>query len=238
MHALTKGMLAGLLVCAWAGEGLAASLQISPVSLDMEPLQGATMIVLRNTGTLPLFGQVRVFDWSQQDGEDVLMPTSELVASPPLLEIQAGESQVVRLVRPDGQVAPHQLTYRLLIDEIPDPAAARVHGVILRMRYSVPVFVHAQRSDMERPELRWQIHQQDGQWQIQASNHSDHYAQIADLRVTDGEGKPLLSHKGLFGYVLAQRARSWAIAARTRSEGPFHVRALVNGDDVVTAVQK
>ena len=43
----------------------AATLQISPVLVDLAPQQGATGIQLRNPGATPIYGQVRVYAWDQ-----------------------------------------------------------------------------------------------------------------------------------------------------------------------------
>ncbi|MFN3630089.1 MAG: SNF2-related protein, partial [Casimicrobiaceae bacterium] len=59
-------------------------------------------INLQNLGERPVYGQVRVFAWDQRNGEDVLTPTDELVASPPIIEVGAKGSQTIRLVRKGG----------------------------------------------------------------------------------------------------------------------------------------
>jgi hypothetical protein len=42
---------------------------------------------LQNLGEAPVYGQVRVYLWEQKDGDDVLTPTQEVVASPPIIQI-------------------------------------------------------------------------------------------------------------------------------------------------------
>ncbi len=60
-----------------------------------------------------------------------------MVASPPAVTIAPGASQVARLILrkpPEGKEA----TYRLLVDQIPPPAAPGTVRVALRL--SIPVF--------------------------------------------------------------------------------------------------
>ena len=83
-----------------AGAAHAASLQISPVMINLRAAQAATGISLQNAGDQPIYGQVRVFLWEKKNGDDVLTPTDELIASPPVMQIAAKSAQTIRLVRP------------------------------------------------------------------------------------------------------------------------------------------
>ncbi|MCG2597257.1 MAG: fimbria/pilus periplasmic chaperone, partial [Achromobacter sp.] len=100
----------------------AATLQISPVLVDLPPQQSATGIMLRNPGITPIYGQVRVYAWDQAQGDDVLAPTEAIQASPPIIQVPPKGEQLVRLVRAGKDVAPLEQSYRLVIDEIPDPS--------------------------------------------------------------------------------------------------------------------
>jgi len=159
-------VLRGLAVAIWAGwislaamPVQAATLQISPVLVDLAPQQGATGILLRNPGATPIYGQVRVYAWDQAQGDDVLTTTQEIQASPPIIQVPPNGEQLVRLVRVSKELAPMEQSYRLVIDEIPDPATSRVNGAVLRMRYSVPVFV-AGATPEPAPELAWHLARQ------------------------------------------------------------------------------
>ncbi len=84
-----------------------ANLQISPVSISFQPGQNAAGIQLQNNGDTPLYGQVRVYAWDQRDGVDALTPTTQLVASPPIIEIAGKSAQTIRLVR-RGELVPQR----------------------------------------------------------------------------------------------------------------------------------
>ena len=84
----------------------AATLQISPVMVDLQSSDSASGIALRNPGDSALYGQVRVFRWEQSNGNDTLTPTQELMASPPLVRIAAQTDQLVRLVRATASPVP------------------------------------------------------------------------------------------------------------------------------------
>src|SRR5690348_11194329 len=97
----------------------------------------ATVVNLGNQGDREISFQIRAFSWRQSATDDPLSPTEELSVSPPLGTIVPGTTQVARLVLrrpPRGQEA----TYRILVDELPPPAAPGVVRVAVRL--SIPVF--------------------------------------------------------------------------------------------------
>lgn len=231
-------VLRGLAVAIWAGwislaavPVQAATLQISPVLVDLAPQQGATGILLRNPGATPIYGQVRVYAWDQAQGDDVLTPTQEIQASPPIIQVPPNGEQLVRLVRVGKELAPVEQSYRLVIDEIPDPATSRVNGVVLRMRYSVPVFV-AGATPEPMPELAWHLTRHGKEWVLRLGNSGSRYAQVASLQLLSSGDTPLAKVDGLLGYALAGRERLWRFPARHDAAGPIRIRALVNGSFV------
>src|SRR5437899_9338654 len=97
----------------------AASLQVAPVKVEVASPGAATTVKLRNEGTTPLNAQIRVFHWSQVNGEDKLEPTTDVVASPPLTRLLPKTDYTVRLVRVSKTPVGKEEAYRLFIDELP-----------------------------------------------------------------------------------------------------------------------
>jgi len=147
-----------LLLClALAADALAAtSMQIAPTSLQMEPRQRAAELWLTNSGTAPVKLQVRVFRWTQQEGEEQLLPTTDLMATPPMQELAAGQQQLVRVMRADPQAPASQQYYRLIVDEVPD-LATRASGMQFVLRYSIPVFIQPGGGGKLAPQLQARI---------------------------------------------------------------------------------
>jgi fimbrial chaperone protein len=215
----------------------AATLQISPVMVDLPADANATGITLRNPGDKPLFGQVRVFRWDQANGDDTLTPTQDLVASPPLIQIAGHADQLVRLVRTTPAPASAEQGYRVLIDELPEPDAATTSGVTIRLRYSVPVFVEPP-TDVGQPKLTWHLQRADQSWLLRIDNTGRKRAQIAGVQLVDSAGNTYPINKGLLGYALAGRDHHWPVAlpANANLSGPLKVRAAVNSLPAEAAV--
>jgi fimbrial chaperone protein len=208
---------------------LAATLQISPVMVDVPADVNAAGITLRNPGDKPLFGQVRVFRWDQANGDDMLTPTQDIVASPPLIQIAGHADQLVRLVRTTAPPVGVEQGYRVLIDELPEPDAAPTSGVTIRLRYSVPVFLEPP-TDVGQPKLTWHLQRVDQSWQLRIDNAGKKRAQIAGVQLIDSAGNPYPVNKGLLGYALAGRDRHWPVTlpANVNVNGPLKAHAAIN----------
>jgi len=207
----------------------AANLQISPVMINMRAGQGASGISMQNLGEAQVYGQVRVYLWDQKDGEDVLTPTQDVVASPPIIQIAPKSSQMIRLVRRSEQLPASELTYRILIDEIPKddgPAA----GVDIRLRYSVPLFVLPADEQRAAPALTWAVFKKDGMWMLRVRNSGKQRAQIGALQLSNAAGKEFDIAQGLFGYVLADRTREWRLPTPGDADlnGTLAIKANIN----------
>lgn len=107
--ALGRSLVCAALLASMAVPGkavLAAGLQISPVSVELTAGQKAGEVWLRNAGADVVHAQVRVYRWSQSNGEDVVTPDNGMVASPPMVQVAPGKQQLVRLVRMGPMAAP------------------------------------------------------------------------------------------------------------------------------------
>jgi fimbrial chaperone protein len=193
-----------------AGASRAASLQITPVSIHLDATETGKAIELRNDGDQPINAQVRVFTWDQADEKDTIVPTRDLVASPPIAPIAPGAKQVVRVIRADRAAPAAERTYRLLIDELPAAGTETANAVQFRFRYSVPLFVSAN-GEEGAPLLHWSIVQRNGQPFLRVSNSGKLHAQLSTVTIKTASGDVALS-SGLLGYVLAGRVRAWSLA--------------------------
>jgi len=186
----------------------AASLTVSPVSLDVAAPGATATIKLRNEGTAPLNAQIRVFKWIQENGEEKLEPTNEVVASPPLAKLTPGTDYTVRVVRTSKEAA--GATYRLLVDELPDPARARNGTITMVLRYSIPVFFYP--VDVTRPKVTWSFTQRGGRWYVSATNNGGRHVRLSSLKLQGAHGQGISYGDGLVGYVLGNSTKSWPIA--------------------------
>lgn len=226
---LVRTSLATLAALALAGGVAAASsLQLSPVLIDLEGTAAAEKVTLKNLGGRPINAQIRLFRWTQKNGRDVLEPTRDVVASPPIASIAANGEQVVRVVRIDRTPLAREASYRLLVDQLPEKMAPTKSGVSFLMRYSVPVFFAPK--VQPAPQLTWQIEARGGAIHVSASNPGSRRVRVAELSITSQSGATVAARKGLVGYVLGGSTATWQLSGTILAKGAA-VRIEARGDD-------
>lgn len=120
--------------------GVAAdSFSISPTNLTVKGSERATALTVKSGGPGRIQGQVRVMRWTRSGGKDVLTPTRDVVASPPVLQLERNKETTIRLVRvkkspPKG---PREC-YRVLIDQLPGSRRSG-SAINFTIRHSVPL---------------------------------------------------------------------------------------------------
>lgn len=228
---------------------MAADLQISPISLEFGPRQQGQGIWLRNSGSAPIDAQVRVLRWSQDDSDETLEPTRELLPTPSFIRIEPGGQQLVRIVRAQPQAPATELTYRLLIDELPvaraaaasaaageaeQPAQEQV-GLRFLLRYSVPVFVAPSSGTPAAPPTatppKLQAYWENGTPTVLAIvNSGNRRVRVTRPVHEDANGKRTLLAPGLLGYVLAGKTMKWRLKAGS-GLGEGQLKALLDDDE-------
>jgi fimbrial chaperone protein len=235
-HSVLRSLAAALLIaCGSAG---ASGLQVAPVGLEFAPNNTAQGVWLTNTGNDLLRAQVRVFHWVQADGKDVLTPTQGLVASPPMLNLQPGAQQLVRVIRTGapGNGASED-AYRLLIDELPQPENESKSSVRYILRYSVPAFIESSGTQDAAPTLSWSLQRDANGVVLVVSNTGARHAQLSDASLQPAGGKPITLSSGLLGYVLPGSTMRWPLnkPAAQLGNGPL-LKVTVNGKPVEQTV--
>lgn len=214
---------------------MASGLQVSPISLSLQAKENASGLTLSNTGDDVVHAQVRVYQWSQNEKGDQLTTSRGLLASPPMIELQPGEKQLIRVIRasaPPSGAGAVEASYRLSIDEIPIKSAEQKTGLQFALSYSLPVFVNPVGITETSPKLHWNYRLQlDGkQIELSVKNSGNGHAQLAGLSLIDSTGNDIDIHQGLLGYVLPGATMQWTLKippSTLKTGGKFKV--MING---------
>ncbi|ASK26655.1 fimbrial biogenesis chaperone [Neisseria chenwenguii] len=211
-----------------AAPAFSAGLQISPISLSIPAKQRAGMFHLSNTGSRPLTAQVRVFRWEQNDkGEEVLTPSKDVLASPPMVKIAAGGKQQFRVIRTKPSSGVEE-AYRLIVDELPQPSTKPLKGLQFVMRYSVPVFLNGEENP--EPTLQWRVEQTGGKTFLRVTNSGKSRAQLSNIALLpQGAKKEEALANGLAGYVLPGKTWQRALSYSPAQLRAGKISATVNG---------
>lgn len=238
MRAWTPLIFLSGLICVASTPLGAASLQASPTTFEMPAGKSADTLTLHNSGSAKLNAQVRLYRWTQAGGEEKSELTSEVVASPPMVSIEAGQDQVVRLVRTSKRPITGEETYRVVVDELPDTTTVKNGMINFTFKYSIPMFFVADQSG--KSQLTWALEKQGDKSFIVARNDGNRRARIAGLKLGTQGGKEIVLGKGLNGYVLAGSQMRWVVpgslgnigvvsVTASSDEGPINAEAQAQG---------
>lgn len=201
----------GLAFLILTGLAQAGSFGVSPVRVTLTPQQPTGMLTVRNQSNEQTVVQVQANAWSQQDGADVLEESADLIAVPPLFTLPPGGSQVVRVGLRRAPAVEGELTYRLLLREVPPPPADDFTGLQVALNLSLPVFVLP--AGGAQPELQGGLASDvDGTISLQLLNAGNAHVQLQQFELTKPDGS-VLNSSALSVYLLPGQSRSWDLEA-------------------------
>jgi fimbrial chaperone protein len=219
---LVSAALAGASLLAVAH---ATDIRVAPVMLEPLPGANSTTLTLINEEEKPVSVQVRVMRWTQENGKDVLTPTTNVVASPPLVQLKPDQHYLIRVVRTDKSRAAQEEAYRLLVDEVPDPANARPGAVAMVVRQSIPVFFAAE--DHRVSIVDWSIAPNGDKAELVATNRGTRRLRLSDIVIEAHDG-PVYQQAGLVGYILPGTTMRFPvdIGAASVTDPTLHLRGV------------
>ena len=168
----------------------AQGLAIAPILIEAPAGGGATSLTVSSDLQQDITVQVRIFDWTQQDGEDRLAPAEGLRFAPEIFTLAPGTSQIVRISVPDsgGKGA-----WRVIVDELPSAApdpTARATQLSIRLRYVMAMFAGAAAApDLLDAELSAGV--------LSLRNPGPGWLRLYDLFLETGAGEALPAGAGI-----------------------------------------
>ena len=198
MNRILRAGVAGLVALsvppAWAGV-----FSVTPVRIYLSPKERATALTVQNEGDEEIVMQADIYTWKQRPtGEDDLQLSEDLVLSPPILKIGPKGRQVVRLALVGAPKIDRQLTYRLIVREVPEAKPSEKNIQLqVALAFSLPVFITP---PTVKRELDCKV-ERAAPDKISAAceNKGDAYAQPRELALLDAGGAKVLSRdNGLY----------------------------------------
>ena len=215
----------------------AATILLWPIDPWLSADRNATELWIENQGNTTTTMQVRIVRWQQEGGFERYEAQQDVVASPPILRIEKGQKQLIRLIRQTPTPAGVEQAYRIIVDEIPQPTddkEAQI-GLKLQMRYSIPLFVYGQGIAIQRDgtnvtlvdpkQLSWRVVSDSGGPALEIRNRSDVHVRLSKVVLRQNGQRHTLA-EGLLGYVLPGESRRWPLPASVRQ--PVEMSASIN----------
>lgn len=188
----------------------AAALSVTPVRVHLSHDERTAVVTLRNGADHETVVQVEALAWDQAEGDDRLMATRDVIVSPAVFTLAAGKSQLVRLSLRREADATHELSYRLILQEVPSALEVQPSGLRVALRVSLPVFVAPRTA--ASPRLSWQATCCEGQaLALEVTNLGTRHVRVTDFAVsTPGATTPIATQQ-LAAYVLPGESRRWLL---------------------------
>lgn len=184
----SSARFAFLLCCIVAGSAADAGVfSVTPVRIYMTPKDRAVAVTIVNEGDDPVALQADLNLWSQApDGTDQLTLTDDLILSPPIIKLAPKARQVVRLALLKPADASRQLTYRLIMREIPEATQPKnvTIQVPIALALSMPVFITPPPAARE---VTCGVVNSDKDLTVTCKNSGTAYAQVREFQLKYGE---------------------------------------------------
>ncbi|MCI4590292.1 molecular chaperone [Sphingobium sp. BYY-5] len=226
------------------------SVVIWPINPVIESGERATALRLENPGKRPILMQIRVFGWQQAEGEDRYGEQKDVTGTPPMVRIEPGQRQLIRLTRITPPPAGREQAYRIIIDEIPladtPVETAKTSGtggqagaaIQFRMRYSLPLFLYGDGIGSRPPKgqvaakaaLQWRVIDANGKSVLEIRNGNTTHSRLSQVSLKRADGT-LSKLDGVHGYILPDAVMRWPIGL---SISPRATLVAANGDQPVS----
>lgn len=217
-----------------AGQTPAAGVQITPTRVSLDGDQRVVALTLDNNSDRDISFQTELSDWTQSDDGDQYEPTSDLLVTPPIFTVPAGEQQIIRvgLRRPPDR--DQELSYRMFIQELPESTPEGFTGLQVVLRMSLPVFVAPAQGNPAH-DLSWRLgYDDEGQPRLEVRNRGNGHAQISNLALQLGERR---IEPGSMFYVLPDSRQDRPLPQSIVDHTDIEVSARINGESFTTRLR-
>jgi fimbrial chaperone protein len=222
-----RGAAACLAALSLATGTTAAQVLINPVLVEFGAQQrtASVTVTLSEKAAVPMRLQADVLSWEQDlQGGNVTKPSSDLLVSPQISELQPGQKQLFRIALRGPRPSPAELAYRLTFEDVAPqtPGTPNEQGVTIqfRMRYDLPLLIAP--AVPVQVGLRWKRcpspTANDAQACVRLLNAGNRRVKVQTLTLAgDGWQQPLTLKEGV--NILAGSEREWHIPLQPGQAG-------------------
>jgi fimbrial chaperone protein len=188
----------------------AGTFSISPLRAELSSRAQTGALTLRNQEPTPVVVQAEAVLWEQVEGEEKLSPTRDVLVSPAVFTIPGNGSQLVRVALRRPVDPRRELSYRLILTEVPQQASPEFTGLNVALRLSLPIFVAPTTS--AEPRVEWTAARTaDGAIALTASNAGTAHARVLNFNVAPAAGSTPGIQQDVTAYILPGQARTWTL---------------------------
>ena len=213
-----------------SGFAVAGNFALSPLRVSLAPGKTIDSLTLRNEGDEPAVMQIEMVEWRQQAGEDLMVPTREVLATPPIFTVAPKATQIIRVGLRRAPATDQELSYRMFLQEVLPPPREGVLGLQVALRLSLPVFVNP--AQAVRPVLQWKaVAGGPGMTRLHLTNSGTSHIQMLQLKLARSDGEALDVEQAPV-YVLPGQSRQWTIRQEVAAGSTLRLAARSDTGDI------
>ncbi len=189
------------------GAAEAGTLKVSPIKVTL-PADGRSEVIrLRNPDPRSTLVQVQAIEWAAAEDLDAAKRADEIIAVPPIFELNPNSEQVIRLALRNPGSASTEKAYRLLITEVPEEIEGG--GVSFAVRLNMPLFVTPAGAE---PQPHWRFgYTASGEAELILANHGNAHLMVKSLELRGTGNDKALFETDQFAYALAGTEQRWSL---------------------------
>jgi fimbrial chaperone protein len=214
----------------------AAAVQITPIRVNLSPQTPIATLNLVNKASTPIMLETQTAHWTQKGGDDVYEPSQALIVSPPIISLEPGKAQLIRVaLRNKNSAKTEEDAFRIFIQEIPKYHPSHTPGVDFALRFGVPAFIAP--LDPIKHNLQWQTKRlAKGELQLRLINVSQGHIQLTHIKLLDPKTQKTLLSENIFIYLLPQQSKTWTFKLNTPLSKTLTVNAETDWGSLEAAI--
>lgn len=214
-----------------------AEFNVNPVRLYLDSRVKSGTVSVENKSDEVLTMQASMNAWSQANGkEDLVVPTEDLIVSPPIFKVQPKSRQVVRvgsLKKPDEKM---EGAYRLILQEVPAPRKPGDTGMAVAIRMSLPIFI-APTGAKTQAVLKWTVeYVDDKNIKLNFANSGTSHIQVNSIKATTPDGSVLAAIPTMMTYILPGKSQVFNMKTE-KSWKKEPLRVMITSDTAPPGVE-
>ncbi|MES2503814.1 MAG: fimbria/pilus periplasmic chaperone [Myxococcota bacterium] len=149
---------------------LATAFSVTPLELQVIAPKKMDNLQIGNSSKAGVTIQGSVAKWERINGQDILVPTKDVIIAPPMILVPPDRVQIIRVVRVKSTPVEGEEAYRIMLDGLPPPPLMlqkSAAGAMFVTTMSIPVFFSAR--DVQ-PAVEWKAIRQGDRLIVKGTN--------------------------------------------------------------------
>ncbi|MDD2582712.1 MAG: fimbria/pilus periplasmic chaperone [Desulfuromonadaceae bacterium] len=211
----TFGLTFVLLLCCTCYSPRAACAgewRVSPIRLELGSAARSGVISVINEGTGRFQVQMKAFRWEQDaDGKDQYTESNDLIFFPKIMIFNKTEERILRagIKIPAGA---KEKTYRLFVEEIPEPKKAEGANIAVAIRFGVPIFVKPMKEEFKGEITKLELIKDECRVTVKNSGNVHFVINSIDIKGKNLKGEETFAKKLGGWYLLNGASRVYSAA--------------------------